>query len=211
MFSKWYESFNKWKTARSRTTRYAKGIIQKHKLFAKLTLGELRKARISDLIFSNKRWSDLTASEKRERNLALEVLRNMRKGETLRASSKNVGLSINSIKKHLGKSLFKKHGRWFVKNKDRIQRGMTIYKQRVGKISIAVTNSRDASIIGEYFSAVKQALKTGDSSHLKKFKKITIIDAKGKKHKLETNLDRLYEIDDEMEDVEFFEIYYDEA
>ena len=46
---------------------------------------------------------------------------------------------------------------------------------------------------------------------LKKFKKITIIDAKGKKHKLETNLDRLYEIDDEMEDVEFFEIYDDEA
>ena len=72
---------------------------------------------------------------------------------------------------------------------------------------IVVKNSKDASIIGRYHNAVRDFLDTGNSSALKKFKKIRIKDADGNTHKLETNPNKIIEIEDRKEEPEAFEIY----
>lgn len=155
-------------------------------------------------------WSKLSSIQKAERKLALEVLRLVRKGSSFRAASKEVGLSKATIRAHLGKTIHKRKGRLVASKVDSIQRSMEIYKKGKGRVFIIVRNSRDASKIGEYFAAVRRALE-GDSSALRKFKRRSIIDAKGKKHRFETNLERISDIEESIEEPEFREIYEEVA
>ena len=156
--------------------------------------------------YAKTKWEKLTASFKSERLSALQVLNEMRKGKTLTHSCKELGTSARIVKKHLGKFIRKKGRRWVASKSDKIQRGMTIYSR--GKIkSIIVISSKDASIIGQYFNAVRKFLDTRDSRELKLFKKVTIIDSEGKKHKLETNPDKILAIEEQKESPELFEIY----
>ena len=84
---------------------------------------------------------------------------------------------------------------------------MYIYEK--GEIrDIIVRGSKDASIIGEYFEAVRVAINTGDPQHLKKFKKLRIIDAEGKIRTFETNLNKIYEIRERIEHPETKEDVY---
>ncbi len=57
-------------------------------------------------------------------------------------------------------------------------------------------------------SAVGQSIDNNDESILKPFENKTIIDHKGKHHKLETNLDKLKQIFEKREGDEFFSIYH---
>lgn len=158
--------------------------------------------------FSRVKWKNLTSKQKYQRNLSLEVIRSMRKGISFSSSTKDAGLSSYLSKKHLGRNVSKKGGRYFASKSDSIQRAMQIYEN--GRIkSIVVRNSKDASLIGEYHNEVRKTLR-GDSSGLKRFKKIVITDAEGKKHKLETRPEKIFEIEDRKEDSEFFEVYDDE-
>lgn len=151
-------------------------------------------------------WIKLSGTQKYQRKLSLEVLRLMRRGKSLTSATKDTGFSKFLSQKHLGRYIRKKSGRYLPTITDSIQRSMQIYEN--GRInSIIVTNSRDASTIGEYFANVRKALETGDDSYLKKFKKKTITDANGKKHKLKTNLEKIYDIEEGKENSEFFEVY----
>lgn len=153
-------------------------------------------------------WAKLSSKQKTDRFLALDVLRMMRRGFSLTASSKDVGLSKETSLRHLGRAVFKKSGRWFPSKSNSIQREMKIYEN--GRIrSIIVRNSRDASLIGEYFNEVRNFVEHGDTSGLKRFRGKTIIDANGKKHTFETRPDKIREIEESKEDSEFFEIYED--
>ena len=60
--------------------------------------------------------------------------------------------------------------------------------------------------IGKYNSAVNEFLRTGDIKVLKPFRR-PFWDAKGKPHHFETNPDKLYEIAEQLEEPEFWEIY----
>lgn len=130
----------------------------------------------------------------------------MRSGKSLTYSSKEFGLDKKTVKQHIKSAIRKKRERWVAKRTDRIERCLII-NEKGQSIEIIVTNSKDASLIGEYHNAVKKFLETGDKSLLEKFKRRVIKDSKGKKHKLETNPDKLYEISEAREDEEFFEIY----
>lgn len=152
-------------------------------------------------------WTKLADKQKYQRKLALEVLRLMRGGQSLTSATKETGFSKFLSQKHLGKNIFKKHGRLIPTITDSIQRSMSFYDQTEGHIFIIVRNSKDASTIGEYFANVRKALETGDDSYLKKFKRKSIIDAHGKKHKFETDLDKIYDLEEEIEEPEFREIY----
>lgn len=155
---------------------------------------------------SNVAWAKLSSNQKSDRLLALDILGRMKKGLSLTASSKEVGLSKEVSLKHLGRAVYKKSGRWTVSKSNSIQREMKIYEN--GRIkSIIVRNSRDASLIGEYFNEVRNFLETGDTSGLKRFSRRAIIDANDRKHTLETRPEKIREIDDSKEDSEFFEIY----
>ncbi len=208
-FSKMFKTFHSWlKNKKTNFTSYVKSIRRKHTLNPSATLSELRTTPLSKLLLSTKEWKSLTAIEITERLRSLEVLRLMRKGESLFIALEKVGVNKSMILRHLGTAIFNKSGKWKITSFDTIERQMHIYEGGVIK-SITVTNSRDASLIGEYFAAVKKTISTNNVSNLKKFQNITIIDADGKKHQLETDLLKLYEIEDQKEDTEFFEVYDD--
>jgi hypothetical protein len=70
---------------------------------------------------------------------------------------------------------------------------------------IEIRDSRTASKISKYNSAVNQFLRTGNDV-LKQFKK-PFKDAKGKQHHFETDPNKLNEIAESQEEPEFYEIY----
>jgi hypothetical protein len=207
IFSKDYRTFNQWLKAAPRGTRYAKQIIRNHEKFPRLSLKELTHLNISDIDQSGVVWNSLSSDEKRDRNLAFEVLRSMRKGEWFKNAVDTVGIKRETAIKHLGKHLTKSRGYWRVSSTDSIQAAMVFYDRDEGYIPIITRNSRDRSKIGKYLSAVGKALETGDDTELKKFKKMNIVDANGNAHNFETDLDALYEIEEAQEEPEFLEIY----
>lgn len=160
-------------------------------------------------ILSRTAWTKLTSLQKSNRVLSLEILRRIREGDSLTASSNETGLSKFLTFKHLGKSLIKKGGRWKARKTDSIQRAMRIYTK--GKIKIIIINkTKYARIIGEYFNAIRIFLETGDIKPLKPFKKKPVFDYRGVKYILETDPKKIREIEEAKEDSEFFEIYSDE-
>jgi len=208
-FSHKFRSFTAWLRDKPRTTRYASSIIKKHSLFPKTNLNDILHIKLNESIISNKSWISLTFKEKAERNQVIEVLRGLRKGETLNSTINRLGYTKDLILRHAGKYLKKKGKRWIVSKSDRLQTSMLIYEKDIGINHIIVTNSRDRSIIGKYFANVKKALRSNDSSYLSIFKRIKIKDAYGKSHKFETDLKRIKEIEDSIEEPEFLEIYRD--
>ena len=208
-FSSKYPTFSSWLHSKRRVSSYSERIIKLHKIFPHESLLSLVKTSIRILDLSKKAWKSLLPEERSNRILALEVLRRMKKGESLTKASKEVGLSKYELLSYLRSALTNYSGRWYPKKIDYIEREMQIYEK--GEVrTIIVTNSRDASIIGEYFATVKKYLESGDPSVLKKFKKVVIIDAYGKKHRLETRPDKIRDIEEAKEDSEFFEVYSDE-
>ena len=154
-----------------------------------------------------KSWLRLSPREKVERIRSLEVLRLMKEGKSLTYSSKSVGISTKIAKMNLGGFIYKRKRKWHVKKgENNIQRELQIYEK--GKItSIIVRNSKDASLIGQYYNDVKHGLMTGDWKPIHKYKKRKIRDVKGRVHRLETNPSKIQDIELAKEEPEFFDIY----
>jgi hypothetical protein len=207
IFSKDYRTFHQWLTAASRTSKYAKQIIRDHVRFPNLSLRDLTHLISADKDLSGIAWENLSSESKRDRNLAFEVLRSMRKGEKFKNAVDTVGIKRETAIKQLGKYLTKSRGYWRVTKNDSIQAAMVFYDRDQGYITVITRNSQDRSKIGKYLSAVSKALKTGNDSGLKKFRSMQIVDADGNTHHFETDLDALYEIEEAQEEPEFFEIY----
>ncbi|KKG68935.1 hypothetical protein [Methanosarcina mazei] len=205
-FSKDYRTYGEWLKAQPRDTKYSKEIIRKHKFFPDKSLSQLRKLKIGDFDLSQTAWKTLSAQDKRDRNLSLQILREMRKGENLSSVLEKIGKRTEFAVKHLGKKLYKSGGTWKVTKADTIQINMLIYSTE-GQKTIVTASSKDRSLIGEYFASVQKATKNNDPSVLAKFKDIQIVDAEGKVHHFETDLDKLYEILEAQEEPEFLEIY----
>lgn len=81
-------------------------------------------------------------------------------------------------------------GKYVAKRTDRLLRVLVMPSNK-GLIEIAVSDSREASLLGEYWNAVDRFLRTGDSSGLQQLRKKRITDAGGKKIRLLTNLEEL--------------------
>ena len=207
IFSKDYRTFNQWLTASPRTTEYAKQVIRDHERFPNFSLRDLTHLNSADKDLSGIAWEKLSSEVKRDRNLAFEVLRSMRKGEKFKNAVGTVGIKRETVIKHLGKYLTKSRGYWRVTKSDSIQAAMAFYDRDQGYITIITRNSQDRSKIGKYLSSVSKALKTGNDSGLKKFRNMVIVDADGNSHHFETDLETLYEIEEAQEEPEFFEIY----
>jgi hypothetical protein len=113
------------------------------------------------------------------------------KGMTLKQASTAFGVKSRDVLR-LAPSAFKKDrkGRVSVRARDRLLRVLLI-PSSMGLREVAVRDSREASLIGEYWSAVEKHLVRGDSSALKKLPRKTITDVRGKRTRLITNLDEL--------------------
>ena len=147
-------------------------------------------------------WENLTFRQREVRLRALEALNLMRKkGRPLTSSTKEIGISPDTFRRHVGNSVTKKKGRWQAKRHDRISRLMTIFSNG-RRYNIETRNSKTASIIGRYNSAVGQYTQTGDPSNLQKMKGMVVRGESGKEFVLETRprkviaiLERLQEPD----------------
>lgn len=130
----------------------------------------------------------------------------MRKGSSLIGAAKEVGIDRRTVRRHLGKTLVKHNGKYYPKPTDKISRSMII-NSKGRQVVITIRDSKTASIIGQYYNAVRQYLNTGDKSPLKYFQHIAIVDGGGDTHRLETNLKKISAIESAKEEPEFFEIY----
>ncbi|ETA69398.1 hypothetical protein MettiDRAFT_2897 [Methanolobus tindarius DSM 2278] len=206
-FSKEYRTYGEWLKAKPRDTRYAKEIIRKHLLFPDKSRSQLVKLKISDYDLSKAGWESLTPLQKIERNKSLQILRAMRKGANLSQMTKKFDMKNKDAIKHLGQYLHKENGRWKATKSDSLQVEMGFYDRNEGHITIITTSSKDRFLLAEYRDAVEKSLKDGETERLAKYEDIKIVDADGKVHHFETDLDRLYEIMEAQEEPEFLEIY----
>ncbi|WP_135609410.1 hypothetical protein [Methanococcoides sp. AM1] len=206
-FSEKFRTYGEWLKAESRDSRYAKRIIRFHERFPNLILKELRDVRLKDQDLSTRSWDSLSSQEKRDRQLSLQILREIRTGSHLSRVTEKLGVKKDFAVKHLGKYLYKSGGKWKVTASDRIEVEMLFYERGEGQRTIITASSKDRSLIGQYFALVQKALRYNDPTVLDKFKDRTIVDAEGNVHHFETDLDRLYEIMEAQEEPEFLEIY----
>jgi hypothetical protein len=112
-------------------------------------------------------------------------------GATLREGARRFGLTpevvIDTIPSAFRKA---RNGRYEVKPSDNLLRVLLIPSSK-GLREIVVQGSREASIVGEYWSAVEKFLKRGDASAVRKVSRKTVTDASGERIRLLTNLDEL--------------------
>jgi Ni,Fe-hydrogenase I large subunit len=153
-----------------------------------------------------KHWKELTPKQKSQRTKSLAVLTQARRTKKIPSViAKENHISLKTVINHTNG--FKKvNNRWVAKKYDHTSRSMIISEN--GKMqSIEISDSRHAKTIGRYHNAVKFYLDTGDDSKLKKFTKRKIKDSNGNLHSFETDPKIVEEINEKIEEIEFFEVY----
>jgi hypothetical protein len=121
-----------------------------------------------------------------------QVISKMRASKvSLRTAAKEFEIDPEIVIR-LGKSALRKrsNGRYVPKKNDSLLRVLSVLTPD-GTKQIAIRDSRQASLIGKYWSAVQKYVQTGDSSGLKKLQKTKITDASRKRFPLITDLDEL--------------------
>ena len=212
-FSKQYRNYEDWLSSFKGSESYRNRIERLHSKYPNASLSQLRghapkgKKFVSELKpkpVYRRSWSVITKRELRIREKSLEVLRKVRKGLSLTDASKELHTKPETVIKNTN-AFRKTKGKWIAKSQDCISSIMSIYEN--GKQSwIEVKDSRIASKIGKYNSAVNEFLRTGDIKVLKPFRR-PFRDAQEKLHLFETNPDKIYEIAEQQEEPEFWEIY----
>ena len=153
-----------------------------------------------------RRWANLSPKQKLLRERSLTVLSDARKSkQSFSKLAKKHDVSRKTVLNNTN-AFRKRQRRWNAKRFDKIPRVMKI-NENGKEISIQINDSRTASLIGRYQNAVKQFLNTGDKKTLRKFRRKKIKDIDGNLHSFETNLDSLIEINEEIEEPEFYELY----
>jgi hypothetical protein len=91
-------------------------------------------------------------------------------GASLQQASRAVGISPRTVIRRGGRALRKhSNGRYTASATDRLLRVMMIPTPN-GKSEIVVPDSRQATLLAEYWNAVHRYLDTGDASGIKKFR-----------------------------------------
>jgi hypothetical protein len=110
---------------------------------------------------------------------------------TLPKAAKEFGLSSKTVIALGRRALRKrKNGRYVAKKEDQLLRVINALTTD-GRKEIATRDSRQASLVGGHWAAVQKFLQTGDDSALLKFAKKRIVDARGKRYRLLTDLKEL--------------------
>ena len=125
-------------------------------------------------------------------NRVLRAISKMRTdGLSLKQASKEAGVSPRTVKSWGGRIIKKRpNGRYTVARRDSLLRVVQV-PTSAGARDLALRNSRNASVLGQYWEAVHKYLRTGDSSEIEKFRGKRIKDANGQEIPLITNLREL--------------------
>lgn len=139
-----------------------------------------------------KQYLALSGSQQDTWTRAVHVIAKMRSEKmSLAKASREIGLDPRVVRARVGSALRKtKSGRYVARPSDKLLRVLVIPGSE-GQREVVVKDSAVASKIAEYSDAVQKFLRTGDSSKLKKFRRIKLLDEKGKRIKLVTDLAEL--------------------
>jgi N-acetylglucosamine kinase-like BadF-type ATPase len=130
----------------------------------------------------------MTAADEQQRILALNALATMRStGASLRSAARSAGTTAKDVIRLAGSALRKSDGRYRATERDSLLRVLTIPSAR-GPREVVTRNSHTASQLASYAASVQKYLRTGDSSALKPFRKLRVLDASGRRIALTTNL-----------------------
>jgi hypothetical protein len=109
-------------------------------------------------------------------------------GVSLPKASREFGLDPRTVQRLARPALRKlRNGHWAANSFDRLLRVLVI-PTREGLQEVGVRDSRQASLLGKYWTAVERYRDTGDASALREFRRKYIIDTHGKRHRLLTDL-----------------------
>lgn len=125
-------------------------------------------------------------------NRVVQVPSEMRAhGLSLPQASHQFGLSTKTVLRLAGLAFTKKRGRYHVKPMDRLLRVM-VTPGKKGLREIVVRDSREASVIGQHWSAIEKLIgREEDPTPLRKLSRKTVKDENGKRVRLLTNVDEL--------------------
>jgi hypothetical protein len=117
-----------------------------------------------------------------------QAVTEVRAGASLSQASRKFDLDPRRVSQLARPALRKlKNGRWAARSHDRLLRVLVI-PTRKGLGEIGTRDSRQASQLGRYWTAVERYRDIGDASALRELKVKYIIDANGKRVRLLTNL-----------------------
>lgn len=144
---------------------------------------------------SSKQYLALPDAQQETWNRAVHVIAKMRsEGKSLTQASRDFGVDPRVVRARAGSALRKtKSGRYVARPSDKLLRILVIPSPE-GLKEIPVRGSAIASKLAEYSDAVQKYLRTGDSSPLKKFRRLKLIDEKGERIRLLTDLAKLQEL-----------------
>ncbi len=113
----------------------------------------------------------LRSSEQEARARSLDALSRMRHdGLPLGKAAKAAHTTAAAVQRHAGSALEKTPGgRYRAKHDDRLVRPMLV-PTRNGPVTLDIRNSRSASLVGAYWSAVRHYLETGNERPLRRFR-----------------------------------------
>jgi hypothetical protein len=119
------------------------------------------------------------------------VISKIRQGITLPKAAKEYGLKSKMVIAFGRPALRKqKNGRYVAKKTDQLLRVVNALTTE-GRKEIATRDSRQASLVGGHWAAVQKFLQTGDDSALLQFAKKRIVDTRGNRYRLLTDLNEL--------------------
>ena len=141
---------------------------------------------------NSKQFDSLPEAQREIWNRVVHVIAKMRsEGASLTKASREFGLNPKTVKTRAGTALRKtKSGRYVPRPSDKLLRVLVIPDPQ-GQREVVVKDSIVASKIAEYSDAVQKFLRTGDSSRLKKFRRIRLLEENGQRIKLVTDLAEL--------------------
>jgi hypothetical protein len=124
-------------------------------------------------------------------NNTTHAVSRVREGATLSQASREFDIDPREVVRLAGSALRKnKKGRYVAKPSDRLLRVLVIPTYQ-GLREIAVTDSREASVVGSYSAAVQRYLQTGDAERVQSFRGRYVTTADGERIVLLTDLDEL--------------------
>lgn len=141
---------------------------------------------------TSKQYFALPDAQKDRWDNAVHVIAKMRSENlSLTKAARDYGLTSKTVLARAGSALRKtKSGRYVARPSDKLLRVLVL----PGQNEVAVRDSMVATKIAEYSDAVQKYLRTGDASRLKKFRRLKLLDEKGQRIKLLTDLAELQKL-----------------
>jgi hypothetical protein len=115
------------------------------------------------------------------RNRALHALDLMRDRISLEVAARRAGTSPATVLRHVGTALHRTGEGWIAAATDGFDRRL-LFVFPDGSDFVTVRGSDQASLISNYWRALRRLVESGDDSGLRKFAGRSVVDVSGKRH-----------------------------